>query len=145
MTETVDLQDIIPHRPPMLLIDTFNYCRDHEVSCSVTVRDDALLVVDGKVPALVALEYFAQTVASLYGYMRRHQTGGFEMGMLLGSREITLETDYFHVGDVLHITGVEAFSAPPISQFRCELRRAGDPAVLARGSISVFASGAPPQ
>lgn len=147
MNETLpDLRDILPHRPPMILIDDFNYCTDTEVQCTVAIRDGAPFVVDGKVPALVSLEYFAQTVAALFGFRHRHRTGGFELGMLLGTRELTLDADYFHVGDTLTITGVETWCAPPISQYRCELRKHGPSGlgvVLARGSISVLAGGPP--
>jgi predicted hotdog family 3-hydroxylacyl-ACP dehydratase len=136
------LRDLLPHRPPMILIDELVHCTAAEVVCRVTVRDGDPFVVDGRVPALVSLEYFAQTVAALYGYQNRHRAGGFTVGMLLGTRELTLAADYFDVGDTLTISGAEAYSAPPISQFRCELRRGDD--VLARGAISVLSGGPPP-
>lgn len=137
------LRDLLPHRPPMILIDELVRCEGQEVVCRVTVRDGAPFVEAGRVPALVSLEYFAQTVAALYAWNNRHNAGAFTVGMLLGARELTLETDYFHVGDTLMISGAESFTAPPISQFRCELADARG-RVLARGAISVLGGGPPP-
>jgi predicted hotdog family 3-hydroxylacyl-ACP dehydratase len=138
------LRDLLPHRPPMILIDELVRCDDRDVVCRVTVRDGAPFVVDGRVPALVSLEYFAQTVAALYGWRHRHSAGGFTVGMLLGTRELNLDADFFRVGDTLTISGAETWSAPPISQFRCELRRDGSDVVLASGAISVLSGGPPP-
>ncbi len=155
------LQSILPHRPPMILIDELVHWDEREVVCSVTIRDDAPFVVDGRVPALVSIEYFAQTVAAFYGYLARHRQQ-FTMGMLLGTRELELRTDFFHVGDALTITGRELWNggastgeassagassagAAPVggtlAQFRCELLRG--PELLALASISVMQAGAP--
>lgn len=156
------LHDLLPHRPPMILIDELVHWDEREVVCSVTIRDDAPFVVDGRVPALVSIEYFAQTVAAFYGYLARHRQQ-FTMGMLLGTRELELRTDFFRVGDALTITGRELWnggassaggaspgeassegSAPAggtLAQFRCELLRG--PELLALASISVMQAGAP--
>lgn len=134
------LREILPHRPPMILIDELVHCSEREVVCSVTVRDGAPFVVDGRVPAMISLEYFAQTVAALYGYHARLTAAGFTMGMLLGTRELDLEADYFEVGQTLTVSGHEVWSAGQLAQFRCELR-AGEQ-TLARAAISVL-HGAP--
>lgn len=144
MTAYPALRDLLPHRPPMILLDELVRCEGPEVVCRVTVRDGTPFVEAGRVPALVSLEYFAQTVAALYAWQNFNKPGAFTVGMVVGARDLSLETDFFDVGDTLTITGVEAFTAPPISQFRCELRGAHD-RVLARGSISVVAGGPPQQ
>jgi predicted hotdog family 3-hydroxylacyl-ACP dehydratase len=134
------LGSILPHRPPMILIDELVHCGERDVVCAVTVRRDAPFVADGRVPALVSLEYFAQTVAAFYGYLSRN-TDQFTMGMLLGTRELELLTDFFHVGDALTVTGHELWSGGQLAQFRCELLRG--PERLALASISVLHVGAP--
>lgn len=134
------LRSILPHRPPMILIDELVHCDAREVVCAVTVRDGAPFVVDGRVPALVSIEYFAQTVAAYYGYLSR-DAHDFTMGMLLGTRELELLTDYFQVGDQLTVTGHELWNGGQLAQFRCELHRDRQPLTLA--SISVLHAGAP--
>ena len=134
------LRELLPHRPPMILIDELVHWDEREVVCSVTIRDDAPFLVDGRVPALVSIEYFAQTVAAFYGYLARHRQQ-FTMGMLLGTRELELRTDFFHVGDALTITGRELWNGEGLAQFRCELLRG--PELLALAAISVLQAGAP--
>lgn len=134
------LHAILPHRPPMILIDELVRCTTRQVVCAVTVRDGAPFVVDGRVPALISLEYFAQTVAAFYGYLSRDRER-FTMGMLLGTRELELHTDYLHVGDVLTVTGHEQWNGGNLAQFRCELHRGRE--LLAHAAISVLHAGAP--
>jgi predicted hotdog family 3-hydroxylacyl-ACP dehydratase len=130
------LQTILPHRPPMILIDEMVACSEREVTCVVTVREGAPFVADGRVPALISIEYFAQTVAAFFGYRGRDDPAGFTMGMLLGTRELDLRADYFHVGEVLTITGKEQWGAGQLASFVCEVLRGDE--VLARAAISVL-------
>lgn len=125
----------------MILIDELLHCGAAEVVCGVTVRADAPFVADGRVSALIALEYFAQTVAALYGYNNR-DSETFTMGMLLGTRDLELAVEHFRVGDVFTVTGQEVWSGGQMAQFRCELLRGGAEPV-ARAAISVL-HGAPP-
>lgn len=134
------LRSLLPHRPPMILIDELLHCSASQVVCAVTVRDGAPFVADGRVPALVSIEYFAQTVAAFYGYISRDREQ-FTMGMLLGTRELELHTDFFHVGDALTVTGHEQWNGGNLAQFRCELHRG--PELLAHAAISVLHAGAP--
>lgn len=134
------LRSLLPHRPPMILIDELLHCGPQAVVCSVTIRDGAPFVADGRVPALISIEYFAQTVAAFYGYISRDREQ-FTMGMLLGTRELELLTDYLHVGDALTVTGQELWNGGNLAQFRCELRRG--PELLAHAAISVLHAGAP--
>ncbi len=126
----------------MILIDELLHCDEREIVCGVTIREDAPFVQEGRVPALISLEYFAQTVAALFGYQSRHQPDAFRMGMLLGTRELELLTPYFEVGDALTITGHEEWRADPLARYRCELHRGA--VLLAHAAISVVQGGPPP-
>lgn len=131
-----DLQTILPHRPPMILIDELVACSEREVACVVTVREGAPFVADGRVPALISIEYFAQTVAAFFGWRGRDNPEAFSLGMLLGTRELDLRADYFAVGDVLTITGKEQWGSGQLASFACEVLRGDE--VLARAAISVL-------
>lgn len=135
------LETLLPHRPPMILIDELVRCDEREIVCSVVVREGAPFVTEGRVPALISLELFAQTVAALLGYQSRHRSEPARMGLLLGTRELELLVDYLHVGDALTIHGQEEWRAAPLARYRCELRRGDE--LLAHAAISV-AEGAPP-
>lgn len=130
------LREILPHRPPMILIDELLHCGPADVVCGVTVRDGAPFVEAGQISALISLEYFAQTVAALYGYNNRHSEE-FKVGMLLGTRDLELRATHFRVGEAFTVTGQEVWSGGQMAQFRCELLRGGAE-VVARAAISVL-------
>lgn len=134
------LHTFLPHRPPMLLIDELVHCDEHTVTCTLTVRAGTPFVHQGRVPAMISLEYFAQSVAALYAYLHRDHPGGGH-GKLLGTRDLELIVDYFHVGDTLTVTGHELWHDEQLAQFRCELHRGRDR--LAAAAISV-SHGSPP-
>ena len=135
------LHTILPHRPPMILIDEMTACSEREVTCVVTIREGAPFVVDGRVPALISIEYFAQTVAAFFGYRGRNDPTRFAMGMLLGARELDLRADHVAVGDVLRVAGTLTWSSGELAQFSCELLRGDE--VLARAAINVLQAAAP--
>ncbi len=136
------LDTFLPHRPPMILIDELVDCGEHSVVCAVTIRDGAPFVADGRVPALISIEYFAQTVAAFFGYHARNSPEKFAMGMLLGTRELDLAVDHFHVGETLTAAGTITWSSGEMAQFSCELRRGGE--LVARAAITVLQASAPP-
>lgn len=134
------LHTILPHRPPMILIDELLECSEYEVVCGVTVREGEPFVADGRVPALISVEYFAQTVAAFFGYRASDRSEPF-MGLLLGARALELSVDYFQVGDALRVAGRLAWTGGDLAQFVCELRRGNE--VVARAAINVLQTPAP--
>ncbi len=133
------LTELMPHRPPMLLLDELVHAPDTEVECAVTVRAGAPFVEDGAISSLVSLEYFAQAVAALYGYVGQGGTGG--VGVLLGARALTLETPRFAVGERLRVRARCTWSDGGIGHFKCALLRGDEP--LASAAINVLYSDDP--
>ena len=86
MTTFPPIEALVPHKPPMLLLDrVLSYSTDY-VSCEVEIRVDSPFVRDGVVPAIVGLEYMAQCVAAFAGLSARHKGEAPRIGFLLGSR-----------------------------------------------------------
>lgn len=130
------LAELLPHRPPMLLLDELVAAGDSSVTCRVTLRDDSPFVRDGKAPALVALEYFAQAVAALFAY-KSFGTGAPPFrGVLLGARELELSAPNLSVGDTLEVLCREHWSSGPVAHYQCALSRAHER--LAAGAITVL-------
>jgi predicted hotdog family 3-hydroxylacyl-ACP dehydratase len=126
----------------MLLVDEVVRHEGLTVVCRTTVRDDMPFVRGGRVPALLALELFAQSAASLVALLAPPGGPSMAAGALLGSRRVRLHTDELRVGDVLEMRCEEKLAIGPTAQIHCELRRGG--ALLAEGSINVMA-GVPPE
>ncbi|HJL19001.1 MAG TPA: hypothetical protein RMH99_25285 [Sandaracinaceae bacterium LLY-WYZ-13_1] len=133
---------LIPHRPPMRLVDEVVAHEGLTVVCRTTIREDMPFVRDGAVPSLLALELFAQSACCLVSLLAPPGTAGLQSGALLGSRAVRFFTDELRAGDVLEIRCEEKMAIGPTAQIQCEMRRDGEP--VAEGSINVMA-GTPPK
>jgi predicted hotdog family 3-hydroxylacyl-ACP dehydratase len=58
----------------MLLIDALDEVSDDTATCSVTPRADNLFAQGDHIPALITIEYMAQTVGAFAG-LRHHAQG----------------------------------------------------------------------
>ena len=78
------LEQLLPHRPPMLLLDAVERFDGAVLACRVTPRAGGPFVRGGFVPALVSVEYFAQAAAAYFGVVHHRSGGAMRMGVLLG-------------------------------------------------------------
>lgn len=131
------IETLIPHRPPMLLVDEVVDHAGLRVSCRTTIRSDMPFVANGEIPALVALELFAQSACSLVSLLAGDRGAPMTGGAILGTRKLELHTDVLRVGDVLDIHCEEKMALGPTAQIQCRLERRGE--LVAEGSINVMA------
>jgi predicted hotdog family 3-hydroxylacyl-ACP dehydratase len=130
------LEQFMPHRAPMLLIDALVAHDGDDAVCEKTFTDRDPFVQNGVVSSFIALELFAQAAAAHFGYEGLSSGGKATSGALLGARKIDLSCDTFPVGEKLTIKVKRAMSLPPMAQFECVLANdRGD--VLAVGTINV--------
>lgn len=130
------IQELLPHRPPMLLLDAVVAFDDESVECEVEVRESSTFFEPGGVPAWVALEYCAQAIAA-YAGLKAHTAGGQpRIGLLVAARELTLQTEVFQAGERLRIRARRDFGEERVGRFACEVWRDG--AVVANASLSVY-------
>lgn len=137
------LTAFMPHRPPMLLLDSLLEHSEEGVVCDKTFREGDPFVEGGRVTALVAVELFAQAAAAHFGYSGFARGGAPESGALLGARRIDLDVPSYAVGERLLVRVRQVGVMPPAAQYECTIERA-DGAVLARGTINVAMGIAPP-
>lgn len=135
------IEGLIPHRPPMLLVDEVVHHEGLTVRCRTTIRDDMPFVKDGAAPALLAIELFAQSACTLVSLLATRAGNVPMTGALLGTRQIDLHTDVLRTGDVLEIHCEEKMAIGMTAQIQCEMRRVSsrDRELLAEGSINVMA------
>lgn len=133
----------MPHRPPMLLLDTLLEHGELEVVCDKTFRPDDPFAEGGRVTALVTIELFAQAAAAHFGYAGFEKDGRPGSGALLGTRRIDLLAPHFAVGERLLVRARQLGVMPPAAQYECTIERESGE-VLARGSLSVAMGIAPP-
>lgn len=140
------LEELVPHRAPMLLLDRVLSHDAENVVCQVTIRADSAFlesIVDRAnlppevmVPAVVGIEYMAQCVASFAGLAARATGGTPRIGFLIGCRELTLEVDGFRIGDTLEVRARRVWGENNVGSFVCEIAR--ETKTVAKGILTVY-------
>lgn len=136
MNFDIPIQDLLPHKPPMVLIDRVLDFRDNFIKTSVKIRDGIPFYDNGHVPSYVAVEYMAQTIGVWRGLLSREQNQKPQIGFLLGTRKLTLETPYFRDGDELEVFGEENYTDEEIASFTCWITRQKQ--TVAQAVLNVF-------
>jgi len=136
---TRDLHALIPHRGPWLLLERVLDHGDGWAHCQVVPRPGPL--TDGEhVPATLAVEYMAQTVAVVFGLRGRAQgkaTGAAPVpGYLVAAREVSLHVEAFPAGQPLTVEARHAFGSGRAARF--EARVVSGPRVLAEAQLTVY-------
>ena len=113
------LEELLPHRPPMVLIDEIvGYdLAARQLTAAVTVRDEWR-------ENWVAVEFMAQTAAALAGLFDRESgaRGAARPGFLLGTRKLTLPPEDFTVGRRYLVTAENVFHDDESASFACTVR-----------------------
>ena len=145
MTALPPIAEVVPHRPPMLLLDRVLSYDGQCVVCEVVVEANSPFIEadegGGEVPAIVGLEYMAQAAAAGAGLSARAEGGAPRMGFLLGCRNLTLAVDGFRVGDRLTVEARRTFGENELASFACQVRRGDD--VLVEGALTVYQGSLP--
>jgi predicted hotdog family 3-hydroxylacyl-ACP dehydratase len=130
------IESLVPHRPPMLLLDAVTSHAETSIECTVTPRADGLFNEGGTVPNVIAIEYMAQAVAALAG-LQHHQAGQApRIGYLIGSRQLVLHVEHFRVGEALSVHAQSIWQDRQSAQFECRVQRGA--ACLAEATLTVY-------
>lgn len=134
------LAELLPHAAPMILLS------DYE---EPTAEDSVLAFVDvgkaspfyeqslGGVPACVALEYMAQTMALLVGLSRRRKGLKPQLGFVLGSRKLETRLPFFCDGERYRISATCTYEDESFGSFDCVIADR-DGKEVARGTLTAF-------
>jgi predicted hotdog family 3-hydroxylacyl-ACP dehydratase len=136
-TAAFRVENYIPHRGAMRLIDRLlELDGDHAVA-EVEVPFDGLFVRDGQVPSWIGIEYMAQTVSAWAGSRQRGRGGEPQPGLLLGSRRYEVQCDGFPSGARLRVEArCEFIGSNGLGLFDCRIVMDGQD--VATGRISVL-------
>jgi len=98
------LYDLLPQRPPMVMVDTLISCNDKQTITSLKVEDDNIFVSGNKLSMPGLVENIAQTAAVRTGWMA-HQTSDAEkinipLGVIGAIKNLEIH-DYPHSGSIL--------------------------------------------
>ncbi len=125
MSTYPSIEAILPHRPPMILLDRVEDAGEGYLVCSVTLRDDSPFVHGGAASPVVATEYMAQCVAAHSGLKAVRRGDPVRIGFLLGARSIELETEAFEIGEKLIVEARHVWGDDALGQYVCAVHSGG--------------------
>lgn len=109
-TDKLSLQDLVPHRPPMLLPDRLIDGDSSQARTQVTIAADCPLLEPGRgLPSWALLEFFAQTAAAIGGLKARETGQPPARGFLLGTRKLACPVSHIPVGTTLILSAQTGF------------------------------------
>lgn len=134
------LFDLLPHRPPMLLINkVVDIDNKHAEAIVMIDKDTAFFKPEHGVPSWIGLEYMGQTAALIAGYQLQQGLIEAHLGFLLGTRRYQVTQDYFTPNKKLHIFCQEqAVVGDNLATFSCRIRYAQSQNDIAQASLSVL-------
>lgn len=132
------IDQIVPHAPPMLLVDRVVAYEGDHIRCELHVQEGCPFVRDGHVGAIVAVEWLAQTAAAWVGLHTRGRADAARPGFLVHMREIALEAERFEVGAHILVDVERTSGDPDLGRFAGAIRRAEQPEPVVRATFSVY-------
>lgn len=139
--ELLPIENYVPHRGAMLLLDRLLAADDDTAVAEVTVPRDGLFLHDAGMPSWVGMEYMAQTVAAWAGWRALQKGKAVQIGFLLGSRKYETAQAFFAPGSRLTVSvRCELLGDNGLGMFDCRIEANGGEEV-ATARISVFEPG----
>lgn len=133
--------DLLPHKPPMVLLDAVLSTTTTGATVKVNIRPGIPFYVAGYgVAAHVGLEYMAQACGVYAGLQSLEQNEPVKMGFLLGTRNFQAITDWFADGAELIVDVNEVLRQDSLGVFDCSITAGGT--VLAHSQLTVYQSDA---
>ena len=119
MFRDIDILELLPPRPPFVMVDHLTDYSETQSSCDLTVRPDNVFFEDGTLAAPGLIEHIAQTCAARLGYYNKYVLKtGVRLGFIgeVKNLEIvrlpregeTIETTITVVQEIFDVTLVSA-------------------------------------
>jgi len=133
-----DLDDLLPHRPPMRFVEGIATETDGGAVCAVRVPERSAFSAGGFAPALVALEMAAQSAAVCEALRRFREAGdaGARVGYLVGARDVRFARALVPAGETLFAAVRLSGIALPLCTYAFDVARGSE--VVASGTVSTW-------
>lgn len=132
----VDAAQLVPHKPPMLLIDRLLEVKERASLSELTVRADMMFVgKDGKLDEASYPEIISQAIAAQEGFRKLGSRCPQQEGFLLGVKNLEVPGSAW-IGDTLQISVFKVAKYGDFGIIQGEVRKGVT--VIARGEVKVF-------
>jgi predicted hotdog family 3-hydroxylacyl-ACP dehydratase len=134
---TLGIEDVVPHRGPMLLLDRLVSADEERVVVGGGVYRGQMFATDAGLPSYVGIEMMAQAIAAWAG-CRAHRLGQpVKLGFLLGTRRFSCTHTHFPFGSRVEVVAHrEVMGDNGLGMFACKLSLDGTQ--VAEAMLSVF-------
>jgi len=132
------LIELIPHRPPMLLLDRVVSFEAHRVVCAARPSHTSIFARQGAILGVVTLEYMAQATAVCLALGRPHDPAARGQGLLVAARRLLLACAEIRVDTELLVVAALSASAGRAASFDCRVDAAPDGTTLASAELTVY-------
>lgn len=119
------IEELLPHAGGMMLLERVIAFDNDAMTAEVIVRGDGLFGDSRSIPAWLAIEYMAQTVAAHSGMMCKMAGKPLNVGFLLGTRRFHCNVDRLAVGAVLTVTVKRLIQDQGLGVFDCDVTAEG--------------------
>jgi predicted hotdog family 3-hydroxylacyl-ACP dehydratase len=130
------LAALLPHRPPMILLDAVLACDAASLVATVTIRPISLFLEAEGVPGHVGLEYMAQACGAFAGMEALRQGEAVRIGFLLGTRRYIMRAPWFRLGERLTVSVSLGYRDEAMANFDGNIEIAGK--LAAEGRLTVY-------
>jgi predicted hotdog family 3-hydroxylacyl-ACP dehydratase len=134
------ITDVLPHRDPMVLIDSLESYDIDSCICQVKITNKSPFYNEkmAGVPSYIGNEYMAQAIAAYSGANALDSQHKVTIGFLLGSRKYKTFKPYFLLNTLLTIKVKQLYQEESgLSVFECEINDQTSN-LIAQANINVF-------
>ncbi|MDR0735288.1 MAG: hypothetical protein LBF51_00400 [Zoogloeaceae bacterium] len=137
-TRYLPIQEYLPHRGRMVLLDAVLAAEAGRIRCVATIRPDSPFCRNDNVPAYVGVEYMAQAIGALIGWQSRRVGEPVRTGFLVSARKFTSQVAAYPVGARLQVEARENWrDAEGLGVMDCVIYHPADD-IAAEATLMVF-------
>lgn len=134
------LVDLLPHRPPMLLLNKMVMVSETQAHAKIYITKDSPFCEAAGVPSWIGIEYMGQTAALIAGDQasRLPDNGGLtKLGFLLGTRRYQTCVEWFQKQITLDVYCQQiALVGESLATFDCRIE--SEAQILSKAKLSVI-------
>src|SRR5277367_4841775 len=130
------IASLLPHRPPMILLDEVVAWDGAILAASLTIRKETLFLEADGVPAHIGIEYMAQTCGAFAGAQALDRGEKVRIGFLLGTRRYTAHRPWYRLGERLTVTAALVYADDSMGNFDVRIEVYG--ALAAAAQLTVY-------
>lgn len=140
MRNKKEMEEILPHKLPMVLIDrVVSYDLEQlELIAEVDINPEVMFFDNelNQVPTYVGMEYMAQTIGALSGVYAKLKNNPIKLGFVIGASNYECFVPGFKNGECLTIKIAQLFFNSELGAFDCAIIRDGK--TLAAAQLNVY-------